>query len=78
MARRKRIAVITADIFTDYTNRILTGICGQSTALGYDTVILTMTFNLDTDTQLQSGEENIYSLLTEGSVDGAIMVVGDM
>ena len=78
MARRKRIAVITADIFTDYTNRILTGICGQSTALGYDTVILTMTFNLDTDTQLQSGEENIYSLLTEGSVDGAIMVVGNM
>ncbi|MBQ9899156.1 MAG: GGDEF domain-containing protein [Ruminococcus sp.] len=76
--RRRAIAVIAVEIFNDYINRIFVGISEQCRALGYDSYVFTMGFNTDTNTLIQVGEENIFSLLHREAVDGIILIAGNI
>lgn len=78
MARRKTIAVIAADVFNDYMNNIFVGISDQCRALGYDTCVFVMAFNMDNGSHIQNGEENIFSLINKKSVDGVILLAGNL
>ena len=75
--KRKRIAVIAADVFNDYMNRIFTGISEQGKALGYDVLSFLMAFNMDSGSLIQQGEENIFTLITKDSIDGVILMAGN-
>jgi len=77
MGRRKRIAVITADIANDYMNKICTGIKEQAVSLGYDVFVFLMAFNVDKFEEVQHGEENIYNLISRENIDGIIMLLGN-
>ena len=46
MKKRKKIAVIAADVFNDYMNRILVGISEQCKVLGYDVLSFLMAFRM--------------------------------
>lgn len=78
MGSRKKIAVVTAEVFNQYANRILDGISRQCAALDYDACVLTMMFNIKIDSPIQSGEENIYNLIRSGAFAGVIMISGSM
>ena len=78
MGRRKRIAVLAADIANDYMNRICAGIEAQATAIGYDSIVLLMSFNINTSPAIESGEENIYRLLSAENIDGVIFLTGNI
>ena len=75
--RRKKIAVIAADAFNDYMNRIFVGISEQCRNLGYDAYVFMMAFNMSDDSLIQKGEENIFSLIKNDSVDGIILMAGN-
>ncbi|HOC34023.1 MAG TPA: GGDEF domain-containing protein, partial [Ruminococcus flavefaciens] len=76
MQKRKKIAVIAADISNDYMNRILVGISEQSKALGYDVYAFVMTFNVDGEGLIQNGEENIFTLINSEIIDGILLLGG--
>lgn len=78
MRNRKNIAVVAADVFNEYINKILTGITEQGNKLGYDISIFMMTFNNQGQSLLQSGEENIYNLISRESVDAAVFISGNI
>lgn len=78
MKIRKTIAVVAADVFNEYINKILTGITKQANDIGYDVGIFMMTFNNDADTWLQVGEENIYKLLNSQAIDAVIFICGNI
>ncbi|MBR6385427.1 MAG: GGDEF domain-containing protein [Ruminococcus sp.] len=75
MEKRKAIAVVAADVSTDYMNRICVGISEQCRHLGYDLYNLFMSFNLDGGSTIQFGEENIFSLIKKDSVSGVIILM---
>ncbi len=77
MKRYKKIAVIAAEVFNEYYNKILSGIAEQAAVLGYDVHVFTMAFNLDHDSLGQSGEENIFSLINSEAIDGIIFASGN-
>jgi len=77
MEKRKAIAVVTADIFSEYMNSIVKGISAECEALGYDALIMVTSFNLDDDSPLRRGEENIFSLINNKNVDGVLLLVGN-
>jgi len=74
---RKTIAVIAADVFNDYMNRILIGISEQCKSLGYDALAFLMAFNLDSGNQIQQGEENIFTLIKKDVIDGVVLLGGN-
>lgn len=78
MVSRKKIAIVAADVFNEYINKILTGIEKQAKKLDYDIGVFMMTFNKDNDTWLQVGEENIYRLMNPDVIDGAIFICGNI
>ncbi len=78
MKIRKTIAVVAADVYNEYINKILSGITKQANALGYDVGVFMMTFNKDSDTWLQVGEENIYNLLNADAIDAAVFIGGNI
>ena len=77
MKKRRNIAVIAADVFNDYMNRILVGISEQCKALGYDVLAFLMAFNLDSGNLIQQGEENIFTLIKKEVIDGVILLGGN-
>lgn len=77
MKMHKTIAVITAEVFDEYTNRILVGIADQGKKLGYDVGIFLMSFNNDSTSPIQIGEENIYNLINSDVIDGVIFICGN-
>ena len=78
MRKRRTIAVIAADVFNDYMNRILVGISEQCKALGYDALSFLMAFNLDSGNLIQQGEENIFTLIRKDVIDGVILMAGNI
>lgn len=76
--RRKKIAVVAADAFNDYINRIFVGISEQCRFLGYDVCFFIMAFNAETGSPMQKGEENIFSLIDSSSFDGVILLAGNL
>ena len=78
MKKRKRIAVLAADIANDYMNRICVGIEAQAKALGYDVIVLLMSFNINSTSLIVAGEENIYRILTPENIDGIIFLTGNI
>lgn len=78
MKLRKTIAVVAADVFNEYINKILAGITQQGNKLGYDISVFMMTFNNDADSLLQKGEENIYSLMNSDIIDGIVFICGNI
>ena len=78
MKKRRTIAVIAADVFNDYMNRILVGISEQCRALGYDAISFLMAFNLDSGNLIQQGEENIFTLIKKDVIDGVILMAGNI
>ncbi|MBQ8297071.1 MAG: GGDEF domain-containing protein [Ruminococcus sp.] len=78
MKLRKTIAVVAADVFNEYINKILMGISEQANALGYDINVFMMTFNNTGSSLLQVGEENIYSLMNRDAIDGAVFICGNI
>ena len=77
MQKRKKIAVIAADISNDYMNSILVGISEQSKALGYDVYAFVMAFSVDGEGLIQNGEENIFTLLNKEVIDGILLLGGN-
>ena len=69
MRKRRTLAVIAADVFNDYMNRILVGISEQCRSLGYDVLTFLMAFNLDSGGLIQQGEENIFSLVKKNIIE---------
>ena len=53
MKKRKTIAVVAADVFNEYMNRIFVGISEQCRALGYDAVTFLMAFNTESGSLIQ-------------------------
>lgn len=78
MKLRKTIAVVAADVFNEYINKILDGIIRQANELGYDIGVFMMTFNNESNTLLSKGEENIYSLMNPDVIDGAVFICGNI
>lgn len=78
MRVQKTIAVVAADVFNEYINKIMQGISEQGNSLGYDVAVFMMTFNNDNDSLLQKGEENIYSLLNSKKIDGVVFICGNI
>ena len=78
MKERKTIAVIAADVFNSYMNRIFIGISEQCRSLGYDVLTFLMAFNLDSGGLIQQGEENIFSLIKADVIDGVILLAGNL
>ena len=78
MKERKTIAVIAADVFNSYMNRIFIGISEQCRSLGYDVLTFLMAFNLDSGGLIQQGEENIFSLIKSDVIDGVILLAGNL
>lgn len=76
--RRKKIAVVAADAFNDYINRIFVGISEQCRFLGYDVCFFIMAFDTEDGTPIQYGEENIFSLIDNDTVDGVILLAGNL
>lgn len=77
MYKRKRIAVFAADIANDYMNRICAGIEAQAKQLGYDVIVLVMSFNVNHGNAIQAGEENIYYLVKKENIDSIIFLMGN-
>ncbi len=77
MNKRKAIAVVAADVFNDYMNRIFIGISEQCKALDYDAYAFIMAFNMDGSSLVQNGEENIFNLIKKGVVEGVILLGGN-
>ena len=77
MQRRKNIAVIAADVNNDYMNSILVGISEQSKVLDYDIYAFVMSLSMDGGSLIQSGEENIFTLLRKEIIDGVILLAGN-
>ncbi|MCR4793653.1 MAG: GGDEF domain-containing protein [Ruminococcus sp.] len=78
MKKRRTIAVIAADVFNSYMNRIFIGISEQCRSLGYDVLTFLMAFNLDSGGLIQQGEENIFSLIKADVIDGVILLAGNL
>jgi len=78
LRKRKTIAVIAADVFNDYMNRIFVGISEQCRSLGYDVITFLMAFNLDSGNLIQQGEENIFSLVKKNIIDGVVLMAGNL
>ncbi|MBR6968073.1 MAG: GGDEF domain-containing protein [Ruminococcus sp.] len=78
MNRRRKIAVVAADIFNDYMNRILVGISEQCRALEYDAFTFLTVFNTDGGGPIQYGEENIFTLVEKDVIDGIVLVAGNV
>lgn len=78
MKKRKNIAVVAADVFNEYINKILTGIVDQGNSLGYDISVFMMTFNNEGESLLQAGEENIYTLINREAIDAAVFIIGNI
>ncbi len=78
MKKRKTIAVIAADVFNDYMNRIFVGISEQCKELGYDVLTFLMAFNLDSGNLIQQGEENIFTLVKKNIIDGVVLMAGNL
>ena len=77
MKKRKTIAVVAADVFNEYMNRIFVGISEQCRALGYDAVTFLMAFNMESGSLIQQGEENIFTLIRKDVIDGVILMAGN-
>ncbi|WP_164174116.1 GGDEF domain-containing protein [Ruminococcus flavefaciens] len=78
MKKKKTIAVIAADVFNDYMNRIFVGISEQCKELGYDVLTFLMAFNLDSGNLIQQGEENIFTLVKKNIIDGVVLMAGNL
>ncbi|MBQ9956023.1 MAG: GGDEF domain-containing protein [Ruminococcus sp.] len=78
MKHRKTIAVVAADVFSEYINLILTGITNQANALDYDVAVFMMTFNNNMNSPLQYGEENIFNLINNKVIDGVVFIGGNI
>ena len=78
MKKRKTIAVIAADVFNDYMNRIFVGISEQCKELGYDVLTFLMAFNLYSGNLIQQGEENIFTLVKKNIIDGVVLMAGNL
>ena len=78
MKKRKRIAVIAADIYNEYVNRILNGISEQAKQLDYDVMVFLMAFDSDSSPAIQKGEENILTLINDRSADAIILMAGNI
>ncbi len=78
MKFRKTIAVVAADVFSEYINSILTGITNQANALDYDVAVFMMTFNNNMNSPLQYGEENIFNLINNKEIDGLVFIGGNI
>ena len=76
-AKTKNIAVIAADVNNDYMNSILVGISEQSKGLDYDIYAFVMSLSMDGGSLIQSGEENIFTLLRKEIIDGVILLAGN-
>ena len=77
MKKRRAIAVVAADVFNDYMNRIFIGISEQCKSLDYDAYAFVMAFNMDGSSLIQDGEENIFSLIKKGVIDGVVLLGGN-
>ena len=69
----KRIAFLTMDADTQYTQTLIRTIGKQAAALGFHLLVFTHFINYNNTSGYISGEENIYSILQMMSVDGAIL-----
>lgn len=70
-----KIGVIMPEITDPLDYEFLSGVCGEASFLGYDTVIYTGIFNSQSEFQQDScteGLENIYSLVCKNKPDGII------
>ena len=67
---RKRIAVLMADLQSEYNRKIMEGIIRQANILNYDVMAYSMFSNHDIDYPLQTGEENIFELFATDKADG--------
>ncbi len=72
MKIRKRIAVILCDADYSFQQRILTGLIQQAYALDYDVAIFTTSMNFDEETDFQTGEYRIFSLINFDMFDAVI------
>lgn len=77
MQRRKKIAVVAADISNDYMNSIFVGISEQCKALDYDVYAFVMAFSIDGEGLIQDGEQNIFTLLKKEAIDGILLLAGN-
>lgn len=71
---RKRIAVLMADLQSEYHRRTISGIIQQAHALQDDVLTFTIFSNRDVDTPFQVGEENIFQLIPWQEIDGLIVL----
>ena len=67
---RKRIAVLMADLQSEYNRKIMEGIIRQANILNYDVMAYSMFSNHDIDYPFQTGEENIFELFDPDKADG--------
>ena len=70
---RKRIAVLMADLQSEYNRKIMEGIIRQANILNYDVMAYSMFSNHDIDYPFQTGEENIFELFDPDKADGIII-----
>ncbi len=76
MPVRKRIAFITVNVEKLYQTSLIEALSRQSAALDYDLVVLTHFVNFDNETEHLKGDENIYTLIKQLSLDGAVIDLG--
>lgn len=69
-----KIAVIIPKIVDMLDKELLNGIFHQASLLGYDVLVLTGTYNLDTS--LTQALDNIYKLIYSPSISGVIFAAG--
>lgn len=69
---RKCIALIMADIQSEYNRHIIRGIAHQTAALDYDVISFSYFSNHDIDMAFQHGEENILTLFQPEQFDGIL------
>ncbi len=70
--KRQCIAVLMADLQSEYNHKMLEGMVRQANALNYDILMFSFFSNHDIDMDFQYGEENIFSLINTKKIHGII------
>lgn len=70
--KRSCIAVIMADMQSEYNHKMLEGMVRQANALNYDVLAFSIFSNHDIDMSFQDGEENIFNLIHTDRLAGII------
>lgn len=72
LPKRNCIAVLMADMQSEYNHKMLEGIVRQANALNYDVLAFSFFSNHDIDMEFQYGEENIFNLINTKKLVGII------